>query len=74
MKKFLAMLATLGLIVPSALSVVSCGPKISENVLLVLPGLSMSSASKITRSYQQIVDDFNNSPEMQNSKVKVEAA
>jgi len=74
MKKFLAILASIGLIVPSALSVVSCGPKISENVLLVLPGLSMSSASKITRSYQQIVDDFNNSPEMINSKVKVEAA
>jgi len=74
MKKFLAMIASIGLIVPSALSVVSCGPKISENVLLVLPGLSMSSASKITRSYQQIVEDFNNSEEMKDSKVKVEAA
>jgi len=72
MKKILSILTTLGIISPTVASVVACGPKISTNVLFVLPGIAMSSSSRITRSYQQIVRDFNNSEEMKDSKVKVE--
>jgi len=72
MKKILSVLTTLGIISPTVASVVACGPRISNNVLFILPGNTMSSASRITRSYQQIVRDFNNSEEMKGSKVKVE--
>lgn len=71
MKKVLALLASISLTAPAAAGVVSCGAPIDHDVLLVLPGDVMGSSSRITKSYEAVAQEFNNTPEMKNSNTKI---
>jgi hypothetical protein len=71
MKKILSVMSSIAIIVPTATTIVACAPQVSRNVLFILPELTMSQNSRITRSYLQIVNDFNKQ-ELNDFDIKIE--